>query len=91
MTRLLSSPQLIGPLSGERRLRERSTAVDRSLASVRLGPVGKCPEVPVLLITTSDNSGSVVSAGGNDPCGNRFQEMRLAIETVARRCNCGTN
>jgi hypothetical protein len=45
--------------------------------------------VPVLLIATADNSGSVVSVGGNDPCGNRFQEMRLAVETVSRRCKCG--
>jgi len=74
---------------GEGRLGIRSKVVDRTLAAVRLGPVGKCPDVPVLLITTVDNSGSVVGAGGNDPCGNRFQEMRLAIETVAKRCKCG--
>lgn len=91
MRHLLSGPQLSGPLFGEGRLGVRSAAVDRTLASVRLGPVGKCPEMPVIFIATADNSGSVVSVGGNDPCGNRFQEMRLAIEAVARRCKCGND
>jgi len=89
MRDLLTGPQLSGPLFGEGHLGVRSASVDRTLASVRLGPVGKCPEVPTLLIATADNSGSVVGAGGNDPCGNRFQEMRLAIDAVARRCRCG--
>ncbi len=89
MTRLLNGLQLSGCLLGEGRLGVRSATVDRTLAAVRLGPVGKCPEVPVLLITTADNSGSVVGVGGNDACGNRFQEMRLAIEAVAKRCKCG--
>jgi hypothetical protein len=89
VSRLLSGPQLSGQLFGEGRLGVRSGVNDRTLAAVRLGPVGKCPDAPVLLITTVDNSGSVVGTGGNDPCGNRFQEMRLAIETVAKRCKCG--
>lgn len=89
MTRLLGGPQLSGHLFGEGRLGVRSTTADCALAAVRLGPVGRCPDVPVLLITTTDNSGSVVSVGGNDPCSNRFKEMRLAIEAVARRCKCG--
>jgi hypothetical protein len=89
VTRLLSGPQLEGQMFGEGRLGVRSASVDRTLAGVQLGNPGKCPDKPVLFIATADNSGSVVSGGGNDPCGNRFQEMRYAIEAVAKRCKCG--
>jgi hypothetical protein len=64
--------------------------VTRRTPAVNLGPVGKCPHKPVLLIADFDNSGSVAGIGGNDPCSNRFAEAHLAIETVSRRCKCGT-
>jgi hypothetical protein len=89
VTRLLGGPQFRGDLFGEGQLGVRSAAVDRTLAGVRLGPAGGCPEKRILLIGSADNSGSVVSGSGNDPCGNRFREMGLAIETVGKRCKCG--
>lgn len=56
---------------------------------INLGRPGRCPERPILFINVVDNSGSVAGVAGNDPVGNRFAEVRLAIETVAERCRCG--
>lgn len=89
MTYLFSAPLLEGDLFGLGRAGARSASVDRTLAGVRLGPVGKCPHRPILFITSIDNSGSVAGGGGNDPCGNRFQEIRFAIAPIAQRCTCG--
>lgn len=92
MTRLICGQQIDGPLYGEGQLGTGVDLVDRVLSTVRLGPAGKCPEEPdkpILVIFDPDHSGSVVSGGGADPVGNRFREMRLAIETVAKRCKCG--
>ena len=66
----------------------RQASARRQLV-VYLGPVGACPDEPVLLILIFDNSGSVAGVGGNDPIGQRFDEARLAIETVGKRCRCG--
>ena len=55
---------------------------------VSLGPVGHCPHVPTLTIFVFDNSGSVSGVFGNDPVARRFDEARLAIHTVSRRCRC---
>jgi len=57
-------------------------------SEIVLGYAGRCPLEPTHLILNFDNSGSVGSAGGNDPIGNRFVEARLAIEAVSRRCRC---
>lgn len=57
-------------------------------SDIVLGHPGRCPLEPTHLILDFDNSGSVGSAGGNDPIGNRFVEARLAIEAVSRRCRC---
>jgi hypothetical protein len=57
-------------------------------SDIVLGYAGRCPLEPTHLILNFDNSGSVGSAGGNDPIGNRFAEARLAIEAVSRRCRC---
>ena len=57
-------------------------------SDIVLGYAGRCPLEPTHLILDFDNSGSVGSAGGNDPIGNRFVEARLAIEAVSRRCRC---
>ncbi len=69
--------------------REARRSEARRVLAVQLGPVGRCPDVPVLLIGCFDNSGSVAGVGGNDPCSNRFAEAQLAIEAVSRRCDCG--
>jgi hypothetical protein len=83
LTARLLVPRLIGVGSEWRRASAR-----RQLA-VYLGSVGACPDEPVLLILIFDNSGSVAGVGGNDPIGQRFEEARLAIETVGKRCRCG--
>lgn len=57
-------------------------------SDIVLGHPGRCPLEPTHLILSFDNSGSVGSAGGNDPIGSRFVEARLAIEAVSRRCRC---
>jgi len=59
----------------------------RYAAGITLGKPGSCPERPVLLIALYDNSASVT--GGNDPIGQRFLEVSIAIIRVGRRCYCG--
>jgi hypothetical protein len=59
------------------------------MSPIHLGDAGRCPEKPALVIADFDNSGSVAGLGGNDPIGNRFAEVRLAFEAVARCCRCG--
>lgn len=54
-----------------------------------LGPAGRCPETPTHVICAFDSSGSVTCQTGNDPLGRRFDEHRLALEKVGRRCKCG--
>jgi hypothetical protein len=92
MTRLICGQQISGTLYGQGQLGRGVDFADHVLSAVRLGPTGKCPkdpDKPVLAIFDPDHSGSVVSGGGADPVGNRFREMRMAIETVAKRCKCG--
>lgn len=60
----------------------------RRRASIVFGHPGRCPAEPTHLCLIFDNSGSVGSPGGNDPVGARFEEARLAIDAVARRCRC---
>jgi hypothetical protein len=50
-----------------------------------LGDPGQPAEVPTLLITDFDNSGSVTSPAGTDPLSNRFAEVATAFAVVARR------
>jgi hypothetical protein len=58
-------------------------------ADFSLGRPGRCPiERPTHLALVFDDSGSVGSPGGNDPVGARFEEARLAIKAVAKRCRC---
>lgn len=59
---------------------------DPSYPSILLPHPGRCPDTPTLVICLFDNSGSVT--GGNDPIGNRFLEIRIALERVGRRCRC---
>lgn len=58
-------------------------------ARLRLGPIGRCPSKPTLVITVADDSGSVTAPGGADPISNRYEEMRLAFKAVAGACTCG--
>lgn len=51
-----------------------------------LPPVGACPHQPTLTIFVFDDSGSV--SGGADPIGQRYEEARLAIAHLSRRCRC---
>jgi hypothetical protein len=75
-TQLLESRRLGVPGGGS--LRSRSRIV--------LGSPGRCPHTPVLTTMLFDNSGSVST--GNDPIGNRYDEAKLAVEAIARRCRC---
>jgi hypothetical protein len=52
-----------------------------------LGAPGRCPTRPTLTTWIFDNSGSVL--GGNDSTGRRFDEAKLAMSPIARRCRCG--
>jgi hypothetical protein len=56
---------------------------------VGLGPLGRCPHHPVCTWFVVDSSGSVSGTHGNDPTARRFDEARLAVHAVARRCRCG--
>lgn len=49
--------------------------------------IGRCPHVPTRTIVMSDNSPSVT--GGNDSLGRRYEELKLAVRYLARRCRCG--
>lgn len=53
-----------------------------------LGPVGKCPVTPTLFIAIGDDSGSITAPGGADPISNRYGEVKLAMQAVAKRCGC---
>lgn len=55
---------------------------------IALGAVGRCPHHPTLTVSVFDNSGSVSGVFGNDPIARRFDEARLAIQAVGRRCRC---
>ena len=57
-------------------------------SKLRLGPAGRCPGKPTLVIAIADDSGSVAAPGGADPISNRYQEMRLAFKAVADACLC---
>ena len=54
-----------------------------------LGWPGFCPRQPRLVISNSDDSGSVSLPGGGDPVGNRYEETRLAFEALQEWCSCG--
>ena len=56
--------------------------------TVPLGPVGRCPDRPVLTIGIADDSGSVTAPGGSDPVSGRYREMGLALRAVAKSCRC---
>jgi hypothetical protein len=63
-----------------------STApVDHPGRGYTLGDPGQPAQFPTLLIMVFDDSGSVSSAGGNDPLSNRYAEVEHAFEVVARR------
>lgn len=66
-------------------------SVRRTLAEavIPLGPVGRCSGKATLVIFVVDDSASVASPGGNDPVSNRYTEIRLALDEVAKRCRCG--
>lgn len=80
----IEASQVFG-LEGERQSRRSGNRTPQ----INLGRTGRCPEQPILFTTVVDNSGSVSGVAGNDPVGNRFAELRLAIESVAKRCRCG--
>lgn len=50
---------------------------------IELGWPGFEPKTPCFDIKVIDSSGSVMSAQGNDPVGNRFNEARRAIQLVS--------
>lgn len=50
--------------------------------------VGRCPDTPTHIISAHDSSGSVTCHAGNDPFGRRFDEHRLALDVVGRKCRC---
>lgn len=85
-----SSPVLSGPAFATPLLidtaRRRETA-RRYVDAITVGKAGQCADQPVLLIVLFDNSGSVT--GGNDPIGQRFLEVALAIQRIGSRCKCG--
>lgn len=54
-----------------------------------LGPAGRCTGQPKAFLFAPDDSGSVTSAGGNDPLSRRYAEARLAFRRLARACTCG--
>ncbi len=60
---------------------------DGTLAAIRLGKIGRCPEVPNLFIALFDDSGSVSLPGGTDPIGNRYDEAWHAFREL-RACSC---
>jgi len=55
----------------------------------RLGYAGICDGQAKLFGFLLDDSGSVTSAGGNDPLSRRYGETRLAVTTLAEACRCG--
>lgn len=54
---------------------------------VYLGNPGACPEEKVIYFNLFDNSGSVT--GGNDPIGQRFEEVAHTLTHLSRFCCCG--
>lgn len=72
--------QLCGAVDATAGGRDRSSDID-----YRLGDPGWPAEVPTLLITIFDNSGSVTSPAGTDPLSNRFAEVAQAFSAVAQR------
>ncbi|MDR1237001.1 MAG: hypothetical protein LBK28_02045, partial [Propionibacteriaceae bacterium] len=88
---LLSSPRLAGDLLRDDPLPPPPLPLPSLPDDVhyRLGSAGRCSGRPNLFIFASDDSGSVVGAGGNDPLSRRYAEARLAIRTLARACRCG--
>jgi hypothetical protein len=54
-------------------------------AGYTLGDPGRPVEVPTLLVTCPDSSGSVISPAGTDPLSNRFAELAHAFSVVARQ------
>ncbi|MGH4012993.1 MAG: hypothetical protein ACRDSL_03475 [Pseudonocardiaceae bacterium] len=72
--------QLLGAVGATSGVRSHSSDV-----GYRLGDPGWPAEVPTLLITIFDNSGSVTSLGGTDPLSNRFAEVAYAFSVVAQR------
>jgi hypothetical protein len=75
--RLVAGPRRIG--AGRRR-------GEPGYPPILLPHPGPCADHPTLVICLFDNSGSVT--GGNDPIGNRFLEIKIAVKRVGRRCRC---
>src|SRR4051794_3385637 len=88
MTRdTLLSPQLAGPaLPGSGSSEQRPVAGDRHL-DVYPGNPGACPHEKVIYLNLFDNSGSIT--GGNDPIGQRFEEVAHTLRHLSRFCKCG--
>ncbi len=83
----LLAPQLAGPaLLGSGSPGGPRATGDRRI-DVYLGNPGACPHEKVLYFNLFDNSGSVT--GGNDPIGQRFEEVGHTLRHLSRVCNCG--
>lgn len=54
-----------------------------------LGPLRSCPLEPTLVVFICDDSGSIAAPGGADPISDRYREIGLAVEAIARACTCG--
>lgn len=76
-----------GHLLSSRLLGSASEPAPANHPTIRLEHPGGCPKEPVVYFNLFDNSGSM--SGGNDPIGNRFEEVRVALQHLARYCRCG--
>jgi hypothetical protein len=83
---MIRSPILPSQFLDSRRLGRSGGGTRFERAKIAFGPAGRCPHEPTLITFGFDNSGSISS--GNDPIGNRYDEAKLAIEAVSRRCRC---
>jgi hypothetical protein len=86
---LLSGAPLTGDCLGDNTSRTMPLPCLPDDVHYHLGSAGRCSGRPNLFVFASDDSGSVVGAGGNDPLSRRYAEARLAIRTLARACRCG--
>lgn len=80
-------PHLVGPaLLGSGSPGGHRAAGDHRI-DVYLGNPGACPHDKVIYFNLFDNSGSIT--GGNDPIGQRFEEVQHTLKHLSRFCNCG--
>jgi hypothetical protein len=78
----LVDPALLGSGSPEGHRSEGDRRID-----IHLGNPGVCPREKVMYFNLFDNSGSIT--GGNDPVGQRFEEVAYTLWHLSRFCNCG--